>query len=104
MVHGLPQSAAEQVLQTLERLGLLNDHPVLSQTELVFDGLEEFRQHLGGRLTVTMLQGIGRPIDLHEVDRGAMKQAISHVVNRIQHRRDSGLQPDYSRPSRSSIA
>jgi hypothetical protein len=51
-----------------------------------------------------MLQGIGRPIDLHEVDRGAMKQAISHVVNRIQHRRDSGLQPDYSRPSRSSIA
>lgn len=104
MVHGLPHSAAEQVLQTLERLGLLNDHPVLSQTEAVFDGLEEFRQHLGGRLTVTMLQGIGRPIDLHEVDRGAMKQAIYHVVNRIQHRRDSGLQQDCSRPSRSSIA
>jgi 3-dehydroquinate synthase len=84
LVHGLPWPAAEQVLETLERLGLLKDHPVLGETERVFDGLEEFRQHLGGRLTVTMLRGIGQPVDMHEVDRSAMKRAIAHVVERIQ--------------------
>ena len=31
-------------------------------------GLEEFRQHLGGRLTITMLRGVGDPIDVHEID------------------------------------
>jgi 3-dehydroquinate synthase len=39
---------------------------------------------LGGRLTVTMLRGIGQPVDMHEVDRSAMKRAIAHVVERIQ--------------------
>jgi len=84
LVHGLPWPAAEQVLETLERLGLLTDHPVLGETDKVFDGLEEFRQHLGGRLTVTMLKGVGQPVDMHDVDRSAMKQAIAHVVSRIQ--------------------
>lgn len=94
LVHGLSETAAEQVLQTLERLGLLADHPVLSGTESLFDGLEEFRQHLGGRLTVTMLRGIGRPIDMHEVDRGAMLRAISGVVERIRGRAGGAAQAD----------
>jgi 3-dehydroquinate synthase len=46
-------------------------------------GLEEFRQHLGGRLTVTMLEGVGRPIDVHEVDRVRMAEAIQIVVDRV---------------------
>ncbi len=103
MVHGLPAPAAEQVLQTLERLGLLTDHPVLDQTELVFDGLEEFRQHLGGRLTVTMLSEIGQPIDLHAVDRSAMKLAIQHVVDRIRHRPNPNRQTDHCRPPQPSM-
>ncbi|MEY3458848.1 MAG: 3-dehydroquinate synthase [Planctomycetota bacterium] len=81
--HGFPAGDAERVLQTLERLGLLSYHPVLSQPEALFDGLEEFRQHLGGRLTVTMLEGVGRPIDLHEVNRVSMRLAIERVVERI---------------------
>ena len=83
LVHGFASADAERVLVTLERLGLLSEHPVLSQTEAIFDGLEEFRQHLGGRLTVTMLEGVGRPIDLHEIDRRAMREAIDVVVRRI---------------------
>lgn len=42
----------------------------------VFEGLEEFRQHLGGRLTLTMLKGVGNVHTVHEVDRAAMQQAI----------------------------
>lgn len=83
LVHGLPEEDADRVLQTLEGLGLLINHPALMQTEELFQGLEEFRQHLGGRLTVTMLSAIGRPLDVHEVDRPKMKEAIRRVVERV---------------------
>jgi len=85
LVHGFPGEEAESVLRALEGLGLLQDHPSLHDTEALFAGLEEFRQHLGGRLTVTMLQRIGRPIDVHEVDRERMTEAIRRVQERASH-------------------
>ena len=54
-------------------------HPALDDTRHLFDGIEEFRQHLGGRLTLTMLRNIGDPIEVHEVDLDAMRAAISEV-------------------------
>jgi 3-dehydroquinate synthase len=83
LVHGLSNDDADRVLVCLERLGLLIDHPTLQRTDELFMGLEEFRQHLGGRLTVTMLEGVGRPIDVHEVDRVRMAEAIQIVVDRV---------------------
>ena len=80
LVHGFPESDAERVLDGLARLGLPLDHPALHDTSRLFAGLEEFRQHLGGRLTVTMLQEIGRPLDVHEVDRKMMCAAIERVA------------------------
>ena len=83
MVHGLSETDAERVLDCMQHLGLLIQHPALQRTEELFGGLEEFRQHLGGRLTLTMLDGIGQPIDVHTVDRERMKQAIQIVVDRV---------------------
>jgi 3-dehydroquinate synthase len=34
----------------------------------VLDGLDEFREHLGGELTVLMLGGIGLGVDIHRID------------------------------------
>ena len=34
----------------------------------VFNGLEEFREHLGGELTVLLLSALGTGIDAHEID------------------------------------
>jgi 3-dehydroquinate synthase len=48
------------------------------------DGLEEFRQHLGGRLTLTMLTGVGQPIDVHQVDSQRMKDAIALLSRRCR--------------------
>ncbi|HEX6985666.1 MAG TPA: 3-dehydroquinate synthase, partial [Planctomycetaceae bacterium] len=76
---GLPKADARRVLTCLRDLGLPLSHPALSRTAELFAGLEEFRQHLGGRLTVTMLEGVGRPIDVHEIDLGLMKSAIDRV-------------------------
>ena len=42
-------------------------------------GLEEFRQHLGGRLTITMLAGVGELVNVHEIDRQAMLESIREL-------------------------
>lgn len=86
LVHGLPVEDAERVLSCLHRLGLNLSHPALNDSRHLFDGLEEFRQHLGGRLTVTMLSAIGQKLDIHEIDRTQMRKAIE-TVNQYAARR-----------------
>jgi 3-dehydroquinate synthase len=81
LVHGLPESAADRVLKCLAEMGLPLDHTALHETDELFAGLEEFRQHLGGRLTITMLEAVGKPIDVHEIDESSMRQAIEIVAS-----------------------
>jgi 3-dehydroquinate synthase len=78
--HGLPASDAEAVLKCLAELGFTLFDTCLQDTKVLFDGLEEFRQHLGGRLTVTMLEEVGRPINVHEIDNDVMHEAITSVA------------------------
>jgi 3-dehydroquinate synthase len=76
---GLDPGVADRVLDCLTRLGFTLGHPQLGDVPQLLDGLEEFRQHLGGRLTLTMLQAIGRPIDIHDVDGKLVAEAIARV-------------------------
>ena len=76
LVHGLDGGDVDRVLTCLVDLGLPLAHPLMNDADVLMRGLEEFRQHLGGRLTVTMLAGPGDPLDAHEVDPKAMKTAI----------------------------
>lgn len=78
-VHGLPKADAERVLHCLAALGFPLGHPMLEDSERLFAGLEEFRQHLGGELTLTMLRGVGQPLEVHEVNREEMLAAIAEV-------------------------
>ena len=80
LVHGLPKADARRVLHCLCDLGFNLNPPVASDSAALFAGLEEFRQHLGGRLTLTMLEAVGKPLDVHEVDYGRMRQAIDEVA------------------------
>lgn len=42
----------------------------------VLSGLGEFREHLGGELTILLLSGIGRSFDCHDIDTGMMVRSI----------------------------
>ncbi|MEQ1861344.1 MAG: 3-dehydroquinate synthase [Chthoniobacteraceae bacterium] len=42
----------------------------------VFAGLEDFREHLGGELTVTFPRGLGARHEVHEIDLPLMEQSI----------------------------
>lgn len=76
---GLPHDIAARVLQCFADLGFALNHPQLGDVKALLGGLEEFRQHLGGRLTLTMLQAVGQPVDVHGIDRRRMRQAIAEV-------------------------
>jgi 3-dehydroquinate synthase len=83
---GLSDDVAARVLRCLTDLGFHLDHPALADTTPLFEGLEEFRQHLGGRLTLTMLRGVGDPVDIHEVDDTLMREAIDRLRGRARSR------------------
>lgn len=78
-VLGLPSCDAVRVVNCLRRMGFELYHPILEDIEPLFRGLEEFRQHLGGRLTLTMLNEIGRSCEIHSVDFDQMRLAIGQL-------------------------
>ena len=54
----------------------LLDKRAADGTREILDGLEQFREHLGGRLTITLPDGIGRKTEVHQMDPGQIEQAI----------------------------
>lgn len=78
LVGRLDKTAFERIVDVMTRLGLPITHPLLSDDRLIA-GLEEFREHLGGRLNITLLEEIGRGVDVHEVDLGILRRAITHL-------------------------
>ncbi len=75
----LETGIAERVISLLHRFGLPTSHAELLNP-LLLDGIEEFRQHLGGTLTLLMLAGIAEPIDIHELDTKVVRQVIDELM------------------------
>lgn len=83
----LPAAAAERILALLRKLGFeLFASQLLhldgAEQPMVLKGLEEFREHLGGELTLTMLQDIGRGVEIHEVALPRMLEALAELRQR----------------------
>ncbi len=75
---GLPSAVADRTLATLQALELPIWDAALNES-IIFDGLEEFRQHLGGELTITLIRQVGEPVDVHAIDRSKMRDAMRYV-------------------------
>lgn len=77
---------AERVIAVLRALGLPLWDDALGEERggrpRVFDGLSEFREHLGGELTLTMLREAGRGVEVHQVDEGGMRKALALLRER----------------------
>jgi 3-dehydroquinate synthase len=95
---GLACVDAGRVVECLAQLGFRLDHPQLGDSQRLLTGLEEFREHLGGRLTLTMLREIGRSADVHEIDTRLLSQAIEKV--RRAARPPRSIRPGCSKPRR----
>lgn len=80
----LSEKDADRVLSVLSSLGLKTYHPALDWTDKkgvrrVLAGLDEFREHLGGELTVLLLEGLGKGIDVHEFDIALLNESIGEM-------------------------
>lgn len=80
----LSKEALDQILNLIRTLGLDITHPLLDATNdksPLIQGLEEFREHLGGKLTITLLNGIGKGEEVHEMDSALIQQASLWLKN-----------------------
>lgn len=69
---------SNRIIQTLQNLGFEVSHHLLQVDEEnspILAGLEEFREHLGGQLTIMLLNGIGKGEEVHEIDTEILRQA-----------------------------
>jgi len=83
----LARPAAERILSLLERLGFTLFDPELESVSAsgelgVLEGLEEFREHLGGELTITLLSDIGCGLEVHSMDIRHVRQALQDLEAR----------------------
>ena len=49
----------------------------------ILKGLADFREHLGGRLTITLPRGIGRSVEVHEMDAAVIAEGVAWLAARV---------------------
>ena len=83
----LDAKSASRILYLMEKLGfILFTEKLLNKDAsgqlLILAGLEEFREHLGGELTITLLKEIGHGVEVHKMDQSKIVEAIDGLRNR----------------------
>lgn len=85
----LDADSAERILSLIEALGFdifANEllHVDSGGALMILKGLEEFREHLGGRLTITLLSSIGCGFEVHEMHPSPVVASIHELEERAQ--------------------
>lgn len=83
----LPAGEELRIVALLEALGLRTFHPQLIEPgadgeAAILTGLREFREHLGGELTVTLLSAIGQGAEVHAIEADLVMQSIAWLQAR----------------------
>ena len=69
-----------RIFNLFHTLGLSLYTPEL-QEEALLQGLKEFQEHLGGKLTVMLLDALGRGVEVHEMDPKLIVKALHLLQN-----------------------
>lgn len=78
--HGMITTATlMQIRETLEGVGFILSHPALAKLDIEA-ALEGFREHLGGKLCITLLLGAGQARDVGEIDLATMNRCRQHLL------------------------
>ncbi len=78
----LENADAKRILALMHRLGFPAFATEMLDVDALLIGLDEFREHLGGELTITLLKGIGRGFEVHEISRAGVARAIEGLRER----------------------
>lgn len=85
----LTKESTARILNLLKRLGFKLFHEILLAKNSggdfqILNGLEEFREHLGGELTITLLKEIGEGVEVHAMDSAKIIEAIHELKSRAE--------------------
>jgi 3-dehydroquinate synthase len=69
-----------RVFKVFHTLGLSLYAPEL-QEDALLQGLKEFQEHLGGRLTIMLLEKLGKGVEVHEMDQQLIVKSL-HLLQR----------------------
>ncbi len=74
----ISEEELHRIIKLFKILGFEIYHPALADNDKInlWKGLNEFREHLGGELTITLLEGLGKGIEVHEIDFELMKKSV----------------------------
>ena len=75
------EATMERVLALLARLGLPLWDEAVADARLL-EGLDEFREHLGGDLTITLLRKVGEAVEVGTIDRELVRGSIEELARR----------------------
>jgi 3-dehydroquinate synthase len=83
----LPTGQDERVHDVLTRLGFTLWAEALAGRDAdgqlaILRGLREFQEHLGGELTVTLIDAVGHGVEVNRMDHGLIEQAIGWLAGR----------------------
>jgi 3-dehydroquinate synthase len=83
----LEPSASERIIRLLDELGFHLYDPALELRDeagqlRVLEGLREFREHLGGELTISLLRAPGQAVNVHEMDLPRVARCIARLSAR----------------------
>ncbi len=87
----LAAGGEDRVYKLLKGLGFYLWHPAMETRDeqgrlILLRGIEEFREHLGGELTITLLRDIGRGEEVHAMDNNEILHAMAWL-----RRKETGL-------------
>ena len=84
LVGLIPVQLMDQIIKVMQQIGFDLQIPVKTDAETneLLNGIQEFREHLGGELTITLINGIGKKHDVHHIDLEVMKEAITTLNSR----------------------
>jgi len=85
----LSAASGSRILRLLDELQLVTYHPALDWTDpsgrrRILAGLDDFREHLGGKLTVLMLQDLGVGVNIHHLDETLLGECIDQLRQRSE--------------------
>jgi 3-dehydroquinate synthase len=89
LIGSLPTDDWRRIVELFELVGLPIWAPEMATPgsrgrPAVLAGLEEFREHLGGRLTIMLLEHIGSGYEVHELDEATILEASDLLRRRAE--------------------
>lgn len=74
----LNQQELSRILDCILNLGFNLSHDQVKDSEII-NGLEEFREHLGGQLTIMLLKSLGTGFEVHDMDQDTVLKSIDYL-------------------------